>query len=283
MRAIMFGTGATGRGMYEQISKGRDIIAWADNNSTRWGTELFGVPICSPAQCLLNMEYDEVILASAGGFYSILEQCREMGIPEGKIVTSYIERWLEPRNMFLQNLAGLLNEYEQSASVAEGGVYEGSFAKRINACFPDRPLHLFDTFEGFDQRDIAVESENAFSKACAGHLSRTSVESVLKKMPHPELCRIHKGYFPDTAVDITEKFCFVNFDFDLYNPTYAGLCLFKDKMIPNGVILVHDYFSPDYKGVRAAVDRFISECGGMLNRYPIGDGVSVMIAGTWDR
>lgn len=44
--------------------------------------------------------------------------------------------------------------------------------------------------------------------------------------------------------------------------------------------IVHDYFG-GYKGVRAAVDRFILECGGSLGKYPIGDGVSIMIAGKW--
>jgi len=283
MKAIMFGTGATGRGMYKNISKKREIIAWADNNSTRWGTTLFGIPICSPEQCLLNMEYDEVIIASSGGFYSIVEQCKEMGIPEGKIITSYIESWLVPRNVFLKNLSELLNDYEQNAAVAEGGVYEGSFAKWLNTCFPNRTLHLFDTFEGFDQRDVIIESENGFSEARAGHLSRTSEELVLGKMPYPELCRIHKGYFPDTLEGVTDRFCFVNLDFDLYNPTYAGLCFFKEKMVHNGVILVHDYFSPDYKGVKAAVDRFITECGGDLCKYPIGDGVSIMVTGIWNR
>lgn len=280
MKVIMFGTGATGREIYENHYRDQDVVAWADNNSSRWGTALYGIPICKPEQCLLEMEYEKVIIASAGGFYSVLQQCLDIGIPEEKIVTSHIDGFLKPRRTFLQSLASVLNEYEQEASVAEGGVYEGDFAKWINTCFPSRTLHLFDTFEGFDERDIPTELENGFSKAAAGHLAGTSVELVMGKMPHPELCRIHKGYFPDSAAGVGGRFCFVNLDFDLYNPTYGGLCFFRDKMTENGVILVHDYFG-GYKGVRAAVDRFVTECGGRLGKYPIGDGVSIMVAGKW--
>lgn len=280
MKLIMFGTGATGREIYENHYRDQDVVAWADNNSSRWGTALYNIPICEPEQCLLEMEYDKVIIASAGGFYSVLQQCLDMGIPEEKLVTWHIEGFLKPRRTFLASLASVLNEYEQEAAVAEGGVYEGDFASWINTCFPNRTLHLFDTFEGFDERDIPMEVENGFSGAAAGHLSRTSVELVMGKMAHPQLCRVHQGYFPDSAAGVTGKFCFVNLDFDLYNPTYSGLCFFRDKMTDNGVILVHDYFG-GYKGVRAAVDRFILECGGSLGKYPIGDGVSIMIAGKW--
>ncbi len=42
-------------------------------------------------------------------------------------------------------------------SVAECGVYKGKFSKKINECFPDRNLYLFDTFEGFDERSIRSE------------------------------------------------------------------------------------------------------------------------------
>lgn len=39
-------------------------------------------------------------------------------------------------------------------SVAEAGVYQGNFSAVINKCFPTRKLYLFDTFEGFDSKEI---------------------------------------------------------------------------------------------------------------------------------
>lgn len=176
-------------------------------------------------------------------------------------------------------MAPLLYEYEQEASVAEAGVFAGDFAKWINYYFPDRKLYLFDTFQGFDSRDIAVEKENSFSVAQKGDLSMTSVDLVMSKMPHPEMCKVYVGYFPESAEGISDRFCFVNLDMDLYEPTYNGLCFFQDKMTDNGVILVHDYYSKQYTGVRPAVDRFVNECEARICRYPIGDGASIMLAG----
>src|SRR5215217_3679490 len=48
-------------------------------------------------------------------------------------------------------------------NVAELGVFKGKFARFINQYFPDRSLYLFDTFEGFDQRDGKTEKENNYS------------------------------------------------------------------------------------------------------------------------
>lgn len=35
MKLIMFGTGATGREIYENYYRDQDVVAWADNNSSR--------------------------------------------------------------------------------------------------------------------------------------------------------------------------------------------------------------------------------------------------------
>jgi len=48
-------------------------------------------------------------------------------------------------------------------NVAELGVFKGNFAGIINRVFPDKKLYLFDTFEGFDKRDIKIEVENNYS------------------------------------------------------------------------------------------------------------------------
>ena len=84
---------------------------------------------------------------------------------------------------------------------------------------------------------------------------------------------------PKTASDIKDSFCFVNLDLDLYEPTYQGLRYFENRMIPGGIILVHDYFATNFQGPQKAVDQFISETNGRYAMYPIGDGISVMITG----
>ncbi len=282
MKVIMFGTGTTGRELYSHICEKDEVIAFADNDKTKWGTTLFGITIYKPEVCLLEMEYDTVIISAFGGFDEIVRQCIELGIPREKIDLSHFAASRKSRIIFLKDMAALLNEYEQNADVAEAGVYYGDFAKWINTYFPERTLHLFDTFEGFDKRDIVVERENGFSEEKEGHLSGSSVSIVMEKMPHPEKCKVYKGYFPDTATGIDRKFCFVNLDMDLYLPTYNGLHFFQNKMTDNGIIVVHDYYTKGYKGAKEAVDKFCQECNGRIVRYPIGDGVSIMLAGKWN-
>jgi hypothetical protein len=118
-----------------------------------------------------------------------------------------------------------------------------------------------------------IERENDFSEEKAGHLNMTSEELVLGKMEHAENCIIRKGYFPDTATGVEDTFCFVNLDMDLYKPTLEGLRFFWDRLEKGGIILIHDYFSEEYKGVKGAVDEFRLEKG--ISVFPIGDSISI--------
>jgi hypothetical protein len=99
----------------------------------------------------------------------------------------------------------------------------------------------------------------------------------MSKLPHPEKAIIRKGYFPDTAIGLPDKFKFVNLDLDLYVPTLEGLRLFYDKMIPGGVILIHDYFPNSYPGVKQAVTEFEFELEKALLKIPIGDKISIAV------
>lgn len=97
-------------------------------------------------------------------------------------------------------------------------------------------------------------------------------------MKNPGKVIIKKGYFPNSAADIKEQFCFVNLDMDLYQPTKSGLEWFKNNMVAGGVILVHDYYSETFHGPRLAVNEFMKE-NSKLMLFPIGDGISVAICG----
>jgi O-methyltransferase len=97
----------------------------------------------------------------------------------------------------LELIANEIYDKNIDGSVAELGVYRGDFAKLINIVFPDRKLYLFDTFEGFDERDVKTEITNGFSMGNQD-FSETSLELVLNKMKHKENCIIRKGYFPES-------------------------------------------------------------------------------------
>ena len=165
---------------------------------------------------------------------------------------------LEPREATVELMAREIYRYGIEGAVAELGVNTGLFAKVINHCFHDRKLYLFDTFEGFDERDAQVDRANNFSPATQEF--STSVEIVLNNMEHPENCVICKGWFPETTKGIDDKFCFVNLDADLYQPMKAGLEFFYPRLVHGGVIMLHDFSNAnpkfDYKGVRQAVKEF---------------------------
>jgi O-methyltransferase len=161
-------------------------------------------------------------------------------------------------------------------SVAELGVYKGKFARYINQYFPTRSLYLFDTFEGFDDRDIFAEKANKFSSG-EQNFSDTSIESVLKLMEHSKKCIPVKGFFPESAKNIQADFVFVSIDADLYEPIYNGLVFFYPKLVSGGYIFVHDFNNDNYKGARKAVEEFC--LANQINYLPLPDsgGSAVII------
>ena len=178
----------------------------------------------------------------------------------------------------------LLNEIKEkklTGDVAELGVYRGDFAQYINKAFPERTLYLFDTFEGFDKRDVARDRENSYSDG-KQDFSKTNENIVMKKMIHPKKCVIVKGYFPESLNNVTDneklQFSFVSLDADLYEPIYRGLVYFYPKLCKGGYILIHDYnsFNDIYKGVKQALYQFCNERA--ISYVPIPDsGGSVVI------
>jgi O-methyltransferase len=158
----------------------------------------------------------------------------------------------------LELIANEVYDKHIDGSVAELGVYRGDFAKLINKAFSDRKFYLFDTFEGFDRRDIQTELENNFSTG-EQDFSRTTVELVLGKMQNKQNCIVKKGFFPETAEGIEDNFSFVSIDVDLYEPMYKGLHYFYERLSRGGYIMVHDYNNQGYKGVKVAIRKFSEE------------------------
>jgi O-methyltransferase len=159
-------------------------------------------------------------------------------------------------------------------NVAELGVYRGHFAASINQVFPDRKLYLFDTFEGFASSDIAIEKNGKFSTG-EQDFSDTTIEKVMKKMTHPENCIFKKGFFPDTAADVDDTFCFVSIDTDLFQPIYSGLNFFYPRLVNGGYIFVHDFNNEFYKGAKKAVSQFCQEQ--RINYVPLPDSGGTVI------
>jgi O-methyltransferase len=168
----------------------------------------------------------------------------------------------------LELISNEVNNKNIKGNVAELGVYKGKFARYINQYFPQRTLYLFDTFEGFDNRDIVSENQNRFSSG-QQDFSNTSVSAVLALMPFPQKCVPVRGFFPESAKDIDDSFVFVSLDADLYEPIYNGLRFFYPKLVAGGYIFIHDFNNDNYKGARKAVEQFCAEQ--KINFIPLPD------------
>lgn len=250
LRAYLFGAGGGGVRLYGSVGEQYEIVGVVDNDERKWGTMFREHRIGVPEECLKQSVYDVVVLTSVPGRDSIINQLKGYGIAEDRIITSFIDYPLESRRIFLKSLSGLMREYK--GAVAEAGVFQGDFAKYINQYFPDRKLYLFDTFEGFHAKDIALEAQNNYSSARMADYNNTSKELVRKKMKYPESVIFKVGYFPETANGMEDVFCFVNLDLDLYQPTLEGLRWFENRMVKGGVILIHDYFADNWGGSKTS-------------------------------
>lgn len=175
----------------------------------------------------------------------------------------------------LDLLAKEVMSSEIPGDVAELGVYKGNFASLLNAYFPSKKLHLFDTFEGFDERDTSYETN--FSGAKSGVYGDTSVDKVMQLMPNPEQVVIYKGFFPETIPNDDLSFAFVSLDCDLYKPIYAGLEYFYFRLSPRGYIMLHDYNGGFSKGVHAAIDEFEKKHNLKLIKVPIPDEAGTVV------
>jgi O-methyltransferase len=168
----------------------------------------------------------------------------------------------------LELVANEIYEKNISGNTAELGVFKGDFSSKINSSFPDRKLYLFDTFEGFDKRDILKEVEQGFSDG-KQDFSNTSVDNVLSKMSNPSLCIVKKGFFPQTAESLEDTFAFVSIDTDLFEPIYQGLKYFYPRLSKGGFIFIHDYNNNEYTGAKVAVRKYCEE--NELSFFPMSD------------
>lgn len=153
--------------------------------------------------------------------------------------------WFQVERLKQSNIKG---------AFAELGVYKGETANILHLMDNKREFHLFDSFEGFTEKDLKDETGKAATYS-THNFADTSIEQVSKLLSSPQFV-FHQGYFPKTTENIEpKKYALVTMDADLYNPTLAGLKYFYPLMEIGGVILIHDH-NPDWSGIMKATKEF---------------------------
>jgi hypothetical protein len=298
MKIIIFGAGYFGDGYAKYLIRNKKnicILGFIDNNCSYNNKFKRGIPIYTPSEGLkLNFDRIEVAIQSEEGRKAVYKQLLDYGVNESKIVVishpyndgvNWVWHLAYSRQEFFKDFVEFAAEQDISGNVAECGVFQGETAKVLNECFSNKKLYLFDTFSGFDERDIKIDRKfnnkdfegSTFNEV--GFLSNTNISLVMNKMINPENIIIKSGWIPDTFENVNDTFCLVNLDMDLYAPMLAGLRFFWNKMSRGGVILLHDYFVPDLPGVKKAVSEFESEIG-KLSKLPLGDGCTLVVIKT---
>jgi O-methyltransferase len=188
-------------------------------------------------------------VSASGGYF----------VPEDPVPRKVLalEPWDTVRRDMIVLLLRELTARKIQGSLAELGVYRGCSARVIHHYLPERKLYLFDTFTGFDERDIRAERNVTGHKAESLSFSQTNIARALENIaPQNKNVQVFPGYFPESAPQFLseETFAFVHLDADLYEPILAGLNYFYDRVVPGGFILAHDFNS--WPGSRRAVQEF---------------------------
>lgn len=306
-RIAIFGAGQAGMMVRTWLPATQELLCFIDNDKEKQGKMLDGLPVLSLEEAL-QLQPEEIILAilNAEAEQMIRKQIAAAGFTGVCTDLGSIRAIQDVRLSALRLHAREIEARKIPGDVAELGVYQGAFAAEINRLFPERRLWLFDTFEGFHARDLAIEAERTGVKTQRRSFADTTIELVRSRLPHPELARFVKGYFPESlkGLDFMEAsendvmqvsgnvtaacesqceescepcFALVSLDPDLYEPTLEGLRYFYPRLAPGGRILIHDYTSCQFEGVKMAVDEYC--CSEGLFVVPLMDlhGTAVLV------
>ena len=79
-KIIVFGCGNFGKTAYFKLKRDFDIVAYADNNISLWGTHLWGIQIISPDRIIELCDHETGVVIAVQKYQEIYQQLLEMGI-----------------------------------------------------------------------------------------------------------------------------------------------------------------------------------------------------------
>lgn len=157
---------------------------------------------------------------------------------------------------------------------AELGVYRGNSAAVLAHCARQhrRSVFLFDTFTGFEARDLV---------GLDGSKERSFADTSLSLVQHTvgkDSAFYMKGHFPETITEgvAERRFAVVHLDCDLYEPMRAGVDFFFPRLSPGGLMIIHDYSNPHWEGAKRAVDEYLPQIPESLILMPDKSGTAML-------
>jgi SAM-dependent methyltransferase len=179
------------------------------------------------------------------------------------------------RFFFLNLCIDQLLEENITGDLAELGVFKGNSAFLL-AKFAGRmktKAYLFDTFEGFDEKDFQGGTEKRYAQDFSG----TSLASV-KQFVGEENAVYVQGFFPDSLkqIDDLANLVLVHIDCDLEAPFREGLKYFYPRLKKGGFLIMHDYSSLFWPGAKKAMDEFFADKPEFIIPIPDKSGTCVI-------
>lgn len=141
----------------------------------------------------------------------------------------------------------------------EMGVYLGGSASVIGKIGREKPLRIFDSFEGVSEpgeKDAPVNYQEPDGPMWAGEWHgdlRRALINIGRE------CIVHKGWIPETfkEVPLDAKCAFAHVDCDLYQPTKDSLEFILPRLAEGGYIAVDDFDYPRHPGIRKAIEELL--------------------------
>ncbi len=163
--------------------------------------------------------------------------------------------------LILEQLKAIIDNGVEGV-VVEFGCYTGTtslFVQRLlQACDPDRPFHVYDSFEGLPDKSNSDQSV-AGDQFKTGELHATKSNFVQHfKQAHLPLPIIHKGWFDELSqADVPQPIALAFLDGDYYESIKISIKLITPKLSKGAVIIVDDYQSEALPGAAKAVDEWL--------------------------
>lgn len=168
-------------------------------------------------------------------------------------------------------LIDLMNELKSVLNV-EGDIIEcGSdrcgtsviMAKFLKSNGVTKKIYALDLFgRGFEENELEEERRLGLTQATNKTFTYNSFEYVknkIKRLGLEDIIIPIKGLFEDTLPSINSTFCLCLIDCDLRKSMFYCAETLWPKLSKSGVMLLDDYDSMDYKGVKTAVDDFVTK------------------------
>jgi O-methyltransferase len=155
-------------------------------------------------------------------------------------------------------------------AVVELGCFRGAMTLWMRAVLvhlgDDRPIHVYDSFEGLP--DTTEEDEIVLPAATlAAGQDEVLATFAAWDQPPPHL---HPGWFADTLpTGLPDRIAFGYLDGDLYSSTVVSLAECVPRLAPGGALILDDYADPQvnpntvvkFPGVKVACDEYFGASG----------------------